>query len=131
MSEGATPIPGERPGRPGWSLGSLDARVWLSISDDVETVLLEASGPVALRQAQDEFRDRLSTSADDAALLDLDRRSWSDVSGFPSLHARERGSFFTDGRTPDGLLVALERDFTAQRSTAAGPRPARWRSAPG
>ena len=49
---------------------------------------------------------RPATSADDAALVVLDRTSWSTESGFPSVFAKEQAAFFSDRNPPGSFLVA-------------------------
>ncbi len=51
-------------------------------------------------------RVRPATSADDAALLSLDRVAWSAQSGFPSVFGRDQGVFFSDRNPPESFLIA-------------------------
>lgn len=123
-SIGALRTTGENPARLSASMDFTGTQAQLTIGDDGSTILLEAAGPDTLERAQDELSSHLNSAGsqrplawsapirpatldDDAALLQLDRRSWSDASGFPSLHAHVAASFFSEGgKTPDGLLVA-------------------------
>jgi ribosomal protein S18 acetylase RimI-like enzyme len=110
-------------------MASTKSRLRLSTADGTLTILIEAPGPEALQQSQEQLSTHLGPSIDellpvawsvpirpsslqdDAALLALDGRSWSETSGFPSLRLRQRTTFFTkDGRTPDGLLVAQQHE---------------------
>ena len=49
---------------------------------------------------------RPATSADERALLALDRIAWSTESGFPSVFAREQGIVFSERTPPESFLVA-------------------------
>jgi ribosomal protein S18 acetylase RimI-like enzyme len=49
---------------------------------------------------------RPAAATDDAALLALDRTSWTAGSAIPSAHDQRSTTFFNDRRTPDTYLVA-------------------------
>jgi len=50
---------------------------------------------------------RAAVTADDTALLAVERVGWTAGSGFPSYDHLTRESFFTERRRPSGLLVAV------------------------
>lgn len=49
---------------------------------------------------------RRAVETDDAALLALDLSAWTAESGFPSLTAGDRETFFSERNGPDGHLIA-------------------------
>jgi ribosomal protein S18 acetylase RimI-like enzyme len=51
-------------------------------------------------------RVRVGRASDGAGLARLDAASWTAESGFPSVMARARGSFFADDSPPESHLVA-------------------------
>lgn len=55
----------------------------------------------------DEVVVRPADLADESSLLALDRAGWTPGSGFPSYERRQRDTFFTESRRPEGLLVAV------------------------
>jgi ribosomal protein S18 acetylase RimI-like enzyme len=55
----------------------------------------------------DDLIVRAAVSADDTALLGLERVGWTPGSGFPSTDHHRRTQFFTDRRVPASFLVAV------------------------